>query len=586
MSKGPSAETEADVTEEKPVVLVVDDDKDVADTYAMWLRDRFDIITAYSGHEALEQIGPDVNAVLLDRRMPSMPGDEVLDRIRDRDLDCQVAMLTAVKPNSDLADLRFDEYLTKPVAKSDVVSVVEDLLLREDLDEATQQYLALESTARTLESQDMDTIRDPDALDQVRAEAKAAAENPVVKRETAELGRLRSVNELLRSVNQTVVDIDSKQALAESVAGLVTEELPYEYALVGEYTTAYDELFPEAAAGSDADLDSVSCDPSGPIRAALDEGEVQLVDLEAHQDHAVGRLTTQLTDDASLRTALIVPIDYRDSIRGAMIAWAEDEADLTERERSTLLEVGRTVGNAIDSIQTKQLIDDDSVVRLELQVTDPDDVFVDLSMAHDSRVELDGVHRSSSDGIVCYVTVTGVPADDVMEHLAGADGVDSARVIDDRGDDVLVECRIHDNSIALKLIETSGNVTRLVVDRGEGQLEIEFASDVDLRTILETIQAEFPDVDLVSKRNVERSYESIGGFRATLESTLTERQDTVITAASNAGYFDWPRKSTAEEVAEDLGMAPPTMHEHLREAERKLVEVYIDETRNEDRRGT
>ncbi|SDX91333.1 bacterio-opsin activator domain-containing protein [Halopenitus persicus] len=585
MSNEPSAETGVDAAQEQPVVLVVDDDEDIADTYAMWLRDRFDVVTAYGGHEALERVSEDVNAVLLDRRMPNMPGDEVLERIRERDLDCQVAMLTAVKPNSDLVDLQFDEYLTKPVAKSDVVGVIEDLLLREDLDEETREYLSLKSTARTLESQDSDTIRDPEAVDQVKAEAEAAAESPVVQRETAELERLRSVNELLRSVNRAVVDVDSKEALAESVAELMTEKLHYDHALVGEYTTAYDELFPEAVAGSDGDLDSVSCEPSGPIRTALDEGDARLVDPGTHQDHAVGRLTTRLAADDALRTALVVPINYRDSIRFVVVAWAENETELTDRERSTLREVGTTVGNAIDSIQTQQLVEDDSIVELELKVTDGSDFFVDLSMTHRCRVELEGVHRSSGEGIVCYVTVTEAPTDDVMEHLADAEGVDGARVIDDRGDVVLVECRVHDGSIVLELLETSGNVTRLVADDGEGHLDIEFASDVDLRTVLETIREDFPDVDLVSKRNVERSYESVEGFRATLESTLTERQDTVITAAANAGYFDWPRKSTAEEIAESLGMAPPTMHEHLREAERKLVDIYLEETSSGDRRG-
>jgi DNA-binding response OmpR family regulator len=36
--------------------------------------------------------------VLLDRRMPGLSGDNALNRIREREYDCRVAMVTAVDP--------------------------------------------------------------------------------------------------------------------------------------------------------------------------------------------------------------------------------------------------------------------------------------------------------------------------------------------------------------------------------------------------------------------------------------------------------------------------------------------------------
>ncbi|MFB6137128.1 MAG: helix-turn-helix domain-containing protein [Halobacteriaceae archaeon] len=97
-------------------------------------------------------------------------------------------------------------------------------------------------------------------------------------------------------------------------------------------------------------------------------------------------------------------------------------------------------------------------------------------------------------------------------------------------------------------------------------------------SVMEAVQAEYEDVDLVSKRNTERSFQSTEGFRAALEEKLTERQQAVVETAFSAGYFEWPRESTAEEVAEALALAPPTLHEHLRGAQRKLVEIYLEET--------
>lgn len=37
------------------------------------------------------------------------------------------------------------------------------------------------------------------------------------------------------------------------------------------------------------------------------------------------------------------------------------------------------------------------------------------------------------------------------------------------------------------------------------------------------------------------------------------------------GFFEWPRNSTGEEVADALGISQPAFLQHLRAAERKLV---------------
>jgi len=53
-------------------VLVVDDERDVADVYALRLSDEFETRTAYSGGAALTPLDDDVDVVLLDRHMPEV----------------------------------------------------------------------------------------------------------------------------------------------------------------------------------------------------------------------------------------------------------------------------------------------------------------------------------------------------------------------------------------------------------------------------------------------------------------------------------------------------------------------------------
>mgnify|MGYP000619212016 CR=1 FL=1 len=60
--------------------------------------------------------------------------------------------------------------------------------------------------------------------------------------------------------------------------------------------------------------------------------------------------------------------------------------------------------------------------------------------------------------------------------------------------------------------------------------------------------------------------------RCTLVTDLTDRQRATVEAAYYAGFFEWPRDATGEGVAEQLEIAPPTFHQHLRKAERKVFD--------------
>jgi DNA-binding response OmpR family regulator len=131
-------------------VLVVDDEPNVAEGYALWLEDDYDVRVATGGKEALEKL-PDADAVLLDRRMPGMSGDEVLERVREGDYDCRVAMVTAVDPDFDIIDMPFDAYLTKPVEREDLRAAVDQLLALSEYDETVQEQFRLAEKRATLE---------------------------------------------------------------------------------------------------------------------------------------------------------------------------------------------------------------------------------------------------------------------------------------------------------------------------------------------------------------------------------------------------------------------------------------------------
>jgi DNA-binding response OmpR family regulator len=134
-------------------VLVVDDERDIADLYTTWLEMSHDVRTAYGGEAALEKADEDVDLIFLDRQMPDMSGDEVLDEVREQGLDCRVVMVTAVDPDFDIVEMPFDDYLTKPVMREDLDEAVENMQEREEYAETVQEYFALTSKKATLEAE-------------------------------------------------------------------------------------------------------------------------------------------------------------------------------------------------------------------------------------------------------------------------------------------------------------------------------------------------------------------------------------------------------------------------------------------------
>ena len=134
-------------------MLVVDDNQAIANTYTAFLSDEYAVRTAYNGKEALEKLDAAVDVVLLDRRMPEVSGDAVLEEIESRQLDCRVVMLTAVDPDFDIIDMGFDEYLVKPIEREELNEVVREMLERATYDDDFRRFLALVSKKATLEEE-------------------------------------------------------------------------------------------------------------------------------------------------------------------------------------------------------------------------------------------------------------------------------------------------------------------------------------------------------------------------------------------------------------------------------------------------
>lgn len=123
------------VTEEPPVVLVVEDDRGLRESLAMVLEfQRVNVAQAESGEQGLELVDElDPAAVVLDINLPGIDGLEVCRRLRGRGDRRPVLMLTArheIQDRVDGLDAGADDYLPKPFALEELLARVRSLLRR------------------------------------------------------------------------------------------------------------------------------------------------------------------------------------------------------------------------------------------------------------------------------------------------------------------------------------------------------------------------------------------------------------------------------------------------------------------------
>jgi len=175
-------------------ILIVDDESAVTDVYAAHLEAEYDVRTAYGGSEALEKLDGGVDAVLLDRRMPGMSGDDVLAHIREEDYDVRVAMVTAVDPDFDILDMGFDDYVVKPVSRDELYETVDRLLTYSDYDDTFQEYFSLVSKRAALETSKsqsaLETNQEYQDLDDRIEALEADLDDAVMTLEDEEFGGL------------------------------------------------------------------------------------------------------------------------------------------------------------------------------------------------------------------------------------------------------------------------------------------------------------------------------------------------------------------------------------------------------------
>ena len=115
-------------------ILVVDDEKEIADVIELYLKnDQYNVLKFYTGQEALDCIASTkIDLAILDIMLPDVDGFQILKQIREK-YTFPVIMLTALGTTEDIVkglDAGADDYLVKPFSFQELEARIKALLRR------------------------------------------------------------------------------------------------------------------------------------------------------------------------------------------------------------------------------------------------------------------------------------------------------------------------------------------------------------------------------------------------------------------------------------------------------------------------
>jgi len=113
-------------------ILIVDDDQGILDSFEVLLGDRYDLVKAENGIEALRILENDPPQLMfLDIRMPGLDGIDILRRLHQGRKNVDVVVITAIdqeKTEEEAKSLGVIEYLKKPLDIFEVERITSQVL--------------------------------------------------------------------------------------------------------------------------------------------------------------------------------------------------------------------------------------------------------------------------------------------------------------------------------------------------------------------------------------------------------------------------------------------------------------------------
>ncbi|WP_332897690.1 bacterio-opsin activator domain-containing protein [Haladaptatus sp. CMSO5] len=400
----------------------------------------------------------------------------------------------------------------------------------------------------------------------------------------AELQTVNQINSVIRDINHSLVGATTQEEIETAVCDCIAASDLYTFAWIGVRHASGMGVVPRASAGvDDAYYDTLKSlarnSPEDaeqwPSAKVFTTGTYYLADNVSKMT-AIPESIQHQSLHLGGTSSVAIPLVYDTTVYAVLVISTDREDAFTTGELDVLSELGETIGYAINASQARRLLFTDSVIELEFEITDENAVFAKLAREAPCHIEIHQLVTRNDGGLVLYCEVSGAPADRVEQTARAFPEVTTLRRIREDNGTALFEFNVSAPSATKSLMDLGGQITRTVSEDGVTRIVVEFAPEADIHAAVHAVSDIYPNATLTAKRERNRPVETTREYRHKLNEQLTDRQRDALSAAYHAGYFDWPRGSTAEEIAASMGISSATFHQHLRAAQRKRLSAFFD----------
>lgn len=413
------------------------------------------------------------------------------------------------------------------------------------------------------------------ALNRVNRERTVREQRDTLAERNTALERVQRINEIIRGITTDLIQASAREEIVDAVCDRLAAAETYRFAWIGTHGAVTDEVTPEAWAGvEDGYLETItgtadeSDEGHAPTRKALKTRETQVENnLVAEPPFDPWQ---QAALDRGYHAGIAVPLVYQETVYGVLTLYADQSDVFNQMEAAVLTELGETIGYAFNALERRQALVSEQSVELEFQLRKGNPPLFRFAAEYNCEFVFENIVQRADGPPGIFFTIRGVPPEEVLAFGESSPEIEELTLVSDREGEALFEVRLRDSVFFSALLDRGALPQTLTATGDEGYAVIRVPQTSNIRTFVELFEAQYEEVELVGRREVDEPIKTQQEFEAEFHRQLTERQEEILKTAYMSGFFDWPREMSAQDLAEMLDVSQPTVSRHIRAGERKL----------------
>jgi PAS domain S-box-containing protein len=417
------------------------------------------------------------------------------------------------------------------------------------------------------------------ALDRAAVESALRDRERRLTARNEELARLDRTNAVIRGVHRALVSAGSREAGRAAVADWLAEADPYELAWFARVRPDGDVPVEPVVGGGDvgeAYLDVLRDRlPGSPLGALVAEAAATR-EVRIQADVLDAPDWQSLRPDAlahGYRSVAAIPVTVSGRLDGVLVVHGTDAGTFPPADAEVLSELGGLIGRTLRTVHRAGVGSPDHPTALELEIPGPQLAFSRAAADVGAPLTQEGSVPTGDGSVISYLS-SPVDGETLVEAIRTREGISDVALITEDDDGALVELRKAHCRITTIAGDAGGRLRSVVAAADHATVTIDIPANAEVRTVVEAVDAVYPGTTLQARR--ERvSPDLPRTVSAALRERCTDRQYEALTGAYYSGYYDWPRLTTAADLADRAGVSSPTFQYHLRTGERKLLDVVL-----------